>query len=105
MSAKIIDLHRNRRKTETELPDMSNLTGLARVLPVLIQWTDLDPDVITEASTREDLDIDSLEWVEINIELEDLFSIELDADEFEFMKTMGELAALVDRKMGAKANG
>lgn len=105
MTAKIIDLHRNRRKTETETPDMSNLTGLARIMPVIVQFTDLDPSAILPTSSRTDLDIDSLEWVEINIELEDLLGVDLDADEFEELRTVGELADLVDRKMEAKANG
>lgn len=84
---------------------MTTLTGLPRILPVIVTFTDLDPSAILPTSTRDDLDIDSLEWVEINIELEDLLGIDLDADEFEDLRTVGELADLVDRKMAEKSNG
>ena len=84
---------------------MTTLTGLPRIMPVLVQFTDLDPSAILPTSTRDDLDLDSLEWVEINMELEELLGIDLDADEFEFMTTVGELADLVDRKMTEKSNG
>lgn len=103
MTNNVIRLHPKRRK-KTEIPDMTNLTGLDRIMPVLVQWTDLDPSVIQPTTTWSDLDIDSLERVEISIELEDLLGIDLDADEFEFVATVGEFAALVDKKMEAKAN-
>lgn len=84
---------------------LSVMNGLPRILPVIIGHTDLDPSVILPTSSRTDLDIDSLAWVEINIELEDLLGIDLDADEFENLRTVGELADLVDRKMTEKSNG
>ncbi len=81
---------------------LSVMNGLPRILPVLVEFTDLDPEAILPTTTWDDLDIDSLERVEVTIELEKLLGIDLDADEFEFTTTVGELAEIVDRKMEMK---
>lgn len=100
---KVINLDPKRRKPVTT-PDLDGLTGLARVQPVLAQFATEGVQIVRE-STRGDLGVDSLEWVEIMIELEDLLGIDMDADEFEFLTTMGDLADLVDRKITEKTNG
>ncbi len=65
-----------------------------RVINVLADHLDVDASTITEATTFEDLDIDSLDTVEILMEMEDEFGIEIVAEEAG--KSVGELAAYID---------
>ena len=48
-----------------------------RVIELLAEHLDVDASTITEATTFEDLDIDSLDTVEIMMEMEDEFGIEI----------------------------
>ena len=65
-----------------------------RVINVLADHLDVDASTITEATTFEDLDIDSLDTVEILMEMEDEFGIEIVAEEAG--RSVGELAAYID---------
>jgi len=70
----------------------------ARIVEILRTVCDLDESVeITEESTFKDLDLDSLDVVEIAMECEDKFDIELDVEEPP--KTIGEFVALVEAKL------
>lgn len=70
----------------------------ARIVEILRNVCDLDASVeINADSTFKDLDLDSLDVVEIAMECEDEFGIELDVEEPP--KTMGEFVALVEAKL------
>ena len=58
---------------------------------------ELNPDEITPASTFESLGIDSLDTVEMVMDLEDELGIELELEEK--IATIGELVAFVESKM------
>ena len=59
---------------------------------------DIDADIIKpETDIFDDLDADSLDAVELIIALEDEFNLSIDADDAEQLKTVGDVAALVDR--------
>ena len=60
---------------------------------------ELDPAEITPASTFEELDIDSLDIVEMVMDLESELGVELDFED-QNIKTFGELAEFVDSKVG-----
>ncbi|HBL81302.1 MULTISPECIES: acyl carrier protein [Congzhengia] len=65
-----------------------------RVIELLAEHLDVDASTITEATTFEDLDIDSLDTVEIMMEMEDEFGIEIKVEDIG--KTVGELIAHID---------
>lgn len=55
-----------------------------------------------EASTWDDLGMDSLDLVDLRIAVEDEFGIDLPDDVTEAIETMGELARVVDTKRAMK---
>ena len=65
-----------------------------RVIELLAEHLDVDASTITEATTFEDLDIDSFDTVEIMMEMEDEFGIEIKVEDIG--KTVGELIAHID---------
>ena len=65
-----------------------------RVIELLAEHLDVDASTITEATIFEDLDIDSLDTVEIMMEMEDEFGIEIKVEDIG--KTVGELIAHID---------
>lgn len=67
------------------------------VVEVLVDHCDVDPSTITEDTTLDSLGIDSLETVEMVMELED----KLDMDELEMeekLSTVGELVKFIESK-------
>ena len=67
-----------------------------RVVQILRDKCELDASVeITEDTTFQDIDLDSLAVVEVALECEDEFGIQIDVEEPP--KTMGEFVKLVDK--------
>lgn len=70
-------------------------TTFDRIVQILREECELDESVeITVNTTFQDLELDSLSVVEIALECEDEFGIQIDLEEPP--KTMGEFVALVD---------
>ncbi len=67
-----------------------------KIKEVLADHLDTDTDGITEETTFEELGIDSLETVEIMMELEDEFDIEIAVADVG--KTVGSLVEYIDAK-------
>ena len=67
------------------------------VRDVLVENQDLDPEAITEDAVIEDLGIDSLETVEMVMELEEELDVELELEEK--MNTIGELVDFIESKI------
>ncbi|MDD4689149.1 MAG: acyl carrier protein [Eubacteriales bacterium] len=69
---------------------------IERIKTVLGEHVDMDLDAITLETSFEDMGIDSLETVEIMMELEDEFGIEISVGEVG--KTVGSLITYIDSK-------
>ncbi|WP_368654783.1 acyl carrier protein [Ornithinibacillus sp. 4-3] len=62
-----------------------------RVKEIIVNQLDVDADQVTmEASFADDLDADSLDVVELVMELEDEFDLEIADDEAEKIATVGD---------------
>ena len=72
-----------------------------KVRAVIIEQLDVDEDVVItpETSMMKYLDADSLDAVEIMMELEDEFDIEIPDEDAESFKTIGDIVKYVESKI------
>lgn len=70
-----------------------------QVKNALVESLNIDGDLITlESDLENDLDIDSLAAVELSLDLETAFDIEIQDDELASLKTVGDIVKLVESK-------
>ncbi len=82
--------------------DRAELLGKLRVLAV--ETLELDADQITEdASFADDLDADSLDLVELVMELEGEFDITIPEEDLEGVKTVGQALDLVETRLAVSS--
>jgi len=68
-----------------------------RVKDIIVEQLDVDESQVTlEASFAEDLDADSLDVVELVMELEDEFDLEIADEEAEKISTVGDAVEYID---------
>lgn len=73
---------------------------LNKVKEVLVQTTNIDPNVIfASSSLKDDLGIDSLDSVEIILELESQFNVKISDNEIEELKTVGDIVNILNNKL------
>ena len=65
-----------------------------KVVEILVEAKDLEADKVTMESTWDDLGLDSLDTVELVMNMEDAFSISLEMTED--MKTVGDFVKAID---------
>ncbi len=70
------------------------MSTLDKVVEILAEAKDLEADRITEASTWEELGLDSLDTVELVMNMEDAFGISLEMTED--MKSVGDVVKAID---------
>ncbi|MBQ4095439.1 MAG: acyl carrier protein [Oscillospiraceae bacterium] len=70
---------------------------LEKVISLLAQHLEMDENEISEATTFADLGVDSLDTVEIMMEMEDEFGVEIKPAEAG--KSVADLVAYIDSKL------
>lgn len=70
------------------------MSTLDKVIEILAESKDLQPGEITAESTWEELGLDSLDTVELVMNMEDAFGISLEMTED--LKTVGDVAKAID---------
>lgn len=58
--------------------------------------------IVPSASLKEDLDIDSLDLVEVSLALEDALGMSLPEDDLEGITTIGDVVTLIESKLKVK---
>lgn len=72
---------------------------LSRVTKIVVDRLDIDEaQVKPEASFKDDLGADSLDVVELVMELEDEFDIEISDEEAEKIATVGDVISYIDNQ-------
>ncbi|HUR85533.1 MAG TPA: phosphopantetheine-binding protein [Solirubrobacteraceae bacterium] len=59
-----------------------------------------DADAITRDATLEDIDVDSLDLVELTQVVEETYQVDLEGSDFKKIKTVGDVIDLVAAKVG-----
>ena len=74
---------------------MNNFETVAKVLA---EYKEIDPSEIKMETTFEELGVDSLDTVEMVMDLEESLGIELELEKK--VESVGELVAIIEEKMG-----
>ncbi|MBN2908267.1 acyl carrier protein [Polycladomyces sp. WAk] len=70
---------------------------LERVKRIIVDKLNVDPSEVTpEASIKEDLGADSLDVMDLVLELEDEFEMEISDEEAEKISTVGDIIAYIE---------
>jgi acyl carrier protein len=71
---------------------------LERVRKIIVERLDVDPSEVTpEASIKEDLGADSLDVVDLIMELEEEFDLEISDEEAEKITTVGDVVEYINK--------
>jgi acyl carrier protein len=62
-----------------------------------------DGKMVSAALLKDDLDIDSLDLVEVAMTLEDVFSLTLQEDEMDNIKTVGDIVSLIEARLKVRS--
>lgn len=74
-----------------------------RIKEIIAEKLMVEPEEVTEEATfREDLGADSLDLVDLIMEFEDEFGIEIPEEDAEKINTVGEAISYIERKIGEK---
>ncbi|WP_158790540.1 acyl carrier protein [Granulicella sp. L60] len=72
-----------------------------RCIDIIAKSKSISPDTITPASTFDELNIDSLDKINISFEVEEAFNIEIPDDALNTLKTVGDMIDGVTRLTAA----
>jgi acyl carrier protein len=62
-----------------------------------------DKKIVPGALLKDDLDIDSLDLVEVAMALEDVYSLTLQEDEMDNIKSVGDIVSLIEARLKVKS--
>lgn len=72
---------------------------LNKIIAYLSEQLDIDAETLSAETTFESLDLDSLDLVEMLVEMENETGIELPEEDFKQVETIGDLARLIEPKL------
>jgi acyl carrier protein len=74
---------------------------LEKIKDVVVKRFKVPTEKVTLATRlREDLNVDSLDAVQLIMDLEDLFNVRINDDEAQSFKTVGDIVKFVEAKLG-----
>ncbi len=82
---------------------MHDATSATRIIELIARSKNLSPDVVTPATSFDDLQIDSLEKINLTFEVEDLFAISIPDASLTSLRTVGDVIDGVERLQAEKA--
>jgi acyl carrier protein len=82
------------------MSDQPDITAL--VIDLIAKSKSLPPETVTPASTFDELNIDSLDKINLSFEVEEIFSIEIPDDSLNSLRTVGDVIAGVHRLQSQK---
>ena len=71
----------------------------SKVIEIIKEQTSDDFSIETSSSLREDLELDSLDIVEISMTCEKDFGVTINDDEYDGISTVKDLVDIIDRKL------
>ncbi|MCL1874562.1 MAG: acyl carrier protein [Clostridiales bacterium] len=74
------------------------MTELEQIQEILAREMQINPELLQNNATMDDLGLDSLAVLELLMIIEDSFEISIDDEEATKMTTVGQLADLVEQK-------
>lgn len=72
---------------------------MQKVKEIISRQTDIDEEKLSDNTTLEDIVADSLDIVEMLMEIEEAFDIDIPDEEAEKLSTVGELCSYIDIKL------
>lgn len=72
---------------------------MQKVKEIISRQTDIDEEKLSDNTTLEDIVADSLDIVEMLMEIEEVFDIDIPDEEAEKLSTVGELCDYIDIKL------
>ena len=73
---------------------------LDRVIAIVAQQFQMEPDEITEDTVLAEIGADDLEIADLVLSLEDAFDMDVSIDEANALRTVGDLADLAEKAIG-----
>lgn len=72
---------------------------LEKLKEILVEELDVEMEAVTlEANFKEDLEADSLDMMQLVMEIEEEFEIEVETEELAAILTVGDLVAYIEKK-------
>lgn len=82
---------------------MSEPSGVFRILADLVaRRTGGDPSRVQPASRLADLGVDSIQAMELVVELEQTFDLSIDGQDLVDLETLGDVASYVERRLASR---
>jgi acyl carrier protein len=81
----------------SDQPEITN-----RIIDLIAKSKSLPPETVTPASTFEELNIDSLDKINLSFEVEELFAISIPDESLNSLRTVGDVIAGVHRLQAEK---
>jgi acyl carrier protein len=75
----------------------------SRCIDIIAKSKSISPDAITLASTFDELNVDSLDKINISFEVEEAFNVEIPDDALGSIKTVGDMVDGVTKLQAAKS--